>query len=51
RELGVMVLAEGVETRAELDALAPMGIDLYQGFLFGKPGIGSLHGGQAVLVR
>ncbi|MDB5641411.1 MAG: rtn, partial [Hyphomicrobiales bacterium] len=42
RELGVMVLAEGVETRAELDALAPMGIDLYQGFLFGKPGIGSL---------
>lgn len=34
RELGTRVIAEGVETRAELDALRALGIDLMQGFYF-----------------
>ena len=37
RELGSRVVAEGVETRAELDAVIASGIDLIQGFLFAKP--------------
>jgi len=35
--LGIEVLAEGVETLAERDSLAFMGIRLYQGYLFAKP--------------
>ncbi len=38
-ELGIDVLAEGVETRAELEFLRAIGIPLYQGFLFAKPGL------------
>ncbi|MCX5754661.1 MAG: EAL domain-containing protein [Gemmatimonadetes bacterium] len=37
RELEVPVIAEGVETRAERDALASMGADLAQGNVFGAP--------------
>lgn len=37
RELGLTVLAEGVETKEERDALASLGCDLLQGYLFGKP--------------
>ena len=37
RELGVTVLAEGVETAAELDALRGLGITLVQGYHFAKP--------------
>lgn len=37
RQLGVRLIAEGVETRAEHDCLADMGIVLMQGYLFGKP--------------
>jgi EAL domain-containing protein (putative c-di-GMP-specific phosphodiesterase class I) len=37
RELGVPVIAEGVETREERDALAAMGADLAQGNVFGAP--------------
>jgi EAL domain-containing protein (putative c-di-GMP-specific phosphodiesterase class I) len=37
RELGMTVLAEGVETKDERDALAELGCDLLQGYLFGKP--------------
>ncbi|MET3121232.1 EAL domain-containing protein (putative c-di-GMP-specific phosphodiesterase class I) [Oxalobacteraceae bacterium GrIS 2.11] len=36
-ELGIKVLAEGVETAAERDFLASLGIQLMQGFLFCKP--------------
>jgi EAL domain-containing protein (putative c-di-GMP-specific phosphodiesterase class I) len=36
-ELGIMVLAEGIETRAERDFLAGLGIELMQGYLFCKP--------------
>lgn len=37
-ELGIMVIAEGVETPAERDMLADLGCDLLQGYLFAKPG-------------
>ena len=37
RELGGRVVAEGVETRAELDAVLAAGIDLVQGFIYAKP--------------
>ncbi|MFN7974684.1 MAG: EAL domain-containing protein [Acidobacteriota bacterium] len=37
-ELGMMVVAEGVETAGERDAIVEMGGDLLQGFLFAKPG-------------
>lgn len=38
KELGLFVIAEGVETAAERDALADAGCDLLQGYLFAKPG-------------
>jgi EAL domain-containing protein (putative c-di-GMP-specific phosphodiesterase class I) len=37
RRLGARTVAEGVETRADLQAVREMGFDLVQGFLFGKP--------------
>ncbi len=40
RELGSRVIAEGVETRPELDAVIAAGIDLVQGYLFAKPARG-----------
>ena len=36
-ELNMLVVAEGVETVAERDALAELGCDLLQGYLFAKP--------------
>jgi EAL domain-containing protein (putative c-di-GMP-specific phosphodiesterase class I)/CheY-like chemotaxis protein len=38
KELGVPVIAEGVETAAERDALMKIGADLAQGHAFGEPG-------------
>jgi EAL domain-containing protein (putative c-di-GMP-specific phosphodiesterase class I) len=37
RGIGIWVLAEGVETDAELGALSEAGCDLLQGFLIGRP--------------
>jgi len=37
RELGSRVIAEGVETQAELRTVRDAGIDLIQGFLFARP--------------
>ena len=42
RELGIKVLAEGVESAAELTALRAAGIQLFQGYLFAKPAVASL---------
>ena len=39
-ELGMLVVAEGVETPAERDMLAELGCDLLQGYLFARPGAG-----------
>jgi EAL domain-containing protein (putative c-di-GMP-specific phosphodiesterase class I) len=37
RELGMLVVAEGVETYAERDILLQLGCNLLQGYLFAKP--------------
>jgi EAL domain-containing protein (putative c-di-GMP-specific phosphodiesterase class I)/FixJ family two-component response regulator len=36
-ELGIQVVAEGVETVAERDTLVGLGVDLLQGFVFSQP--------------
>lgn len=38
KELGITVLAEGIESREERDVLEGLGCDLQQGFLFARPG-------------
>ncbi len=38
KDLGITVLAEGIESREERDALEGLGCDLQQGFLFARPG-------------
>lgn len=40
--LDIMPLAEGIETKGELDTLRALGIRLCQGYLFAKPAIGAL---------
>jgi len=37
KDMGMIVVAEGVETREERDCLVELGCDLLQGFLFAKP--------------
>ncbi|NVK29999.1 MAG: EAL domain-containing protein, partial [Gammaproteobacteria bacterium] len=37
RSLSIDCVAEGVETQAELQVLTEMGIEHFQGFLFGHP--------------
>lgn len=41
--LGISVVAEGIETRAERDSLLKLGVELMQGYLFAKPVIGELQ--------
>jgi EAL domain-containing protein (putative c-di-GMP-specific phosphodiesterase class I) len=38
RELGTPMVAEGVETEIERDILVDLGADLFQGYLFARPG-------------
>jgi EAL domain-containing protein (putative c-di-GMP-specific phosphodiesterase class I) len=38
KELGIQVVAEGVETRQERDLLVALGADFLQGYLLAKPG-------------
>jgi len=38
KDLGMLVVAEGIETVAERDALVHAGVDLLQGYLLAKPG-------------
>jgi EAL domain-containing protein (putative c-di-GMP-specific phosphodiesterase class I) len=45
RDLGVQIIAEGIETPGERDFLADAGIHLMQGYLFGRPvfqGVGTI---------
>jgi len=42
-DLGIDILAEGVETECEFDWLRGIGIFLYQGYLFAKPSFESLQ--------
>jgi EAL domain-containing protein (putative c-di-GMP-specific phosphodiesterase class I) len=44
--LGIRVIAEGVETEAEFSALADLGIELFQGFLFARPAFEALPAGH-----
>jgi diguanylate cyclase (GGDEF)-like protein len=37
RDVGMTVVAEGVETKKQLDFLSHMGCDMFQGFYFSKP--------------
>lgn len=47
-ELGVAVLAEGVETEAEMLALRAAGITLMQGYLFAKPKVETFEDDSAI---
>jgi EAL domain-containing protein (putative c-di-GMP-specific phosphodiesterase class I) len=38
KDMGLLVVAEGIETPAERDALIGLGCDLLQGYLFAHPG-------------
>jgi len=42
RDLGISVIAEGVETKNELETLREFGINLFQGYYFAKPAFESL---------
>ena len=42
RDLGVALVAEGVETLAEYEALRDLGVTLFQGYYFAKPGFEQL---------
>lgn len=37
RDLKIRVVAEGIETKEELDALSKLGCELFQGYLFARP--------------
>lgn len=41
-DLGIQVIAEGVETRGEFDALGDLGVRYFQGYLFARPAVGRL---------
>ncbi len=43
RELGIALVAEGVETVEEHRTLRTIGVDLFQGYLFARPTIGLLQ--------
>lgn len=43
KRLNITVVAEGVETQAECDCLAEMGVRYIQGYLFAKPGLETLQ--------
>lgn len=37
QDLGILIVAEGIETEAELETIQELGCDLVQGYLIGKP--------------
>ena len=38
KDMGILVVAEGIETTTERDSVVDLGCDLLQGFLLGRPG-------------
>jgi len=42
RDLDITIIGEGVETRAELDCLRDLGVEIFQGYLFAKPALEQL---------
>jgi EAL domain-containing protein (putative c-di-GMP-specific phosphodiesterase class I) len=42
RAFGITVVAEGVESQAELETMQAAGVELFQGFLFAKPAVEAL---------
>jgi len=42
QDLGISIIAEGIETKNELDCLQSFGINLFQGYYFAKPAFESL---------
>lgn len=51
RVIGIRIVAEGIETEAERDAVAEQGVALMQGYLFARPAVESLPLKQAVEVH
>ena len=49
-DLGVDVLAEGVESKNELDFLSELGLTLYQGYYFSEPGFETLPGIESIFL-
>jgi EAL domain-containing protein (putative c-di-GMP-specific phosphodiesterase class I) len=47
-DLGIQVLAEGVESEGEFNILAAMGIRLFQGYYFGRPSMMPVKSGNVV---
>jgi EAL domain-containing protein (putative c-di-GMP-specific phosphodiesterase class I) len=45
RAMGIVVIAEGIETLAEYESLAAIGIRYMQGYLFARPSVGALPKG------
>jgi blue light- and temperature-responsive anti-repressor len=41
-DLGIEVIAEGIETRAEFSWFRDRGVRLFQGYLFGRPAFEAL---------
>ena len=48
-DLGVQVLAEGVETEGEFKTLAAMGVRLFQGYYFGRPHVGTIESEKLIV--
>lgn len=42
QDLDITIIGEGVETRAELDCLRDLGVEIFQGYLFAKPALEQL---------
>ncbi|MFE8703614.1 EAL domain-containing protein [Cytobacillus sp. FJAT-54145] len=51
RDLGIKVLAEGIERKEELEFCQSIGVDLAQGYFIGKPSNPAINGGELVGVR
>ncbi len=45
-DLGVLVVAEGIETVSEYEALRDLGVGLFQGYLFARPAFEALDGAR-----